>query len=46
MTHRGQIHGDVRFDPLTGALLDMEAFQRLGRVYQLGYGETGFTRET
>jgi HD superfamily phosphohydrolase len=37
MTHRDQIHGDVRFDPLAVALLDTEALQRLGRVYQLGY---------
>jgi hypothetical protein len=37
MTHRDQIHGDVRFDPLAVALLNTEALQRLGRVYQLGY---------
>src|SRR6266853_6313901 len=37
MTHRDQIHGDVRFDPLAVALLNTEAVQRLGRVYQLGY---------
>src|SRR5260370_32015910 len=37
ITHRDQIHGDVRFDPLAVALLNTEALQRLGRVYQLGY---------
>jgi HD superfamily phosphohydrolase len=37
MIHRDQIHGDVRFDPLAVALLNTEALQRLGRVYQLGY---------
>ena len=37
MTHRDQIHGDVRFDPLAVALLNTGALQRLGRVYQLGY---------
>src|SRR5260370_42339128 len=37
ITHRDQIHGDVRFEPLAVALLNTEALQRLGRVYQLGY---------
>jgi HD superfamily phosphohydrolase len=38
MTHRDEIHGDVVYDPLAVALLDSPVFQRLGRVYQLGYG--------
>jgi HD superfamily phosphohydrolase len=38
MTHRDEIHGDIRFDPLAVALLDTPALQRLGRIYQLGYG--------
>src|SRR3954449_4532608 len=37
-THRDEIHGDVRYDPLAVALLDTPTLQRLGRVYQLGYG--------
>lgn len=37
ITHRDQIHGDVRFDPLSVELLKTDALQRLGRVYQLGY---------
>lgn len=37
-THRDEIHNDVRYDPLAVALLDTPALQRLGRVYQLGYG--------
>ncbi len=37
ITHRDQIHGDVRYDPLAVALLNTEALQRLGRIYQLGY---------
>ena len=37
MTHRDQIHGDVRFDPLAVELLNTQALQRLGRIYQLGY---------
>ena len=37
ITHRDQIHGDVRYDPLAVALLDTQVLQRLGRVYQLGY---------
>src|SRR5216684_7247684 len=37
ITHRDQIHGDVRFDSLAIALLNTPALQRLGRVYQLGY---------
>jgi HD superfamily phosphohydrolase len=36
--HRDEIHGDVRYDPLAVALLDTPTLQRLGRVYQLGYG--------
>lgn len=35
--HRDQIHGDVKFDPLSVALLGTDALQRLGRIYQLGY---------
>lgn len=35
--HRDQIHGDVRFDPLSVALLNTPVMQRLGRVYQLGF---------
>lgn len=38
ITHRDEIHGDVHYDPLALALLDTPALQRLGRVYQLGYG--------
>lgn len=38
VTHRDEIHGDIRFDPLAVALIDTPALQRLGRVYQLGYG--------
>lgn len=38
LTHRDEIHGDVDYDPLAAALLDTDAMQRLGRVYQLGYG--------
>src|SRR5262249_16604155 len=37
ITHRDQIHGDVRYDPLAAALLNTATLQRLGRVYQLGY---------
>jgi HD superfamily phosphohydrolase len=37
ITHRDQIHGDVRYDPLAVALLNTQALQRLGRIYQLGY---------
>ncbi len=37
ITHRDQIHGDVRFDPLAVALLNTPALQRLGRIYQLGF---------
>ncbi len=37
MTHRDQIHGDVKFDPMAVALLNTDVMQRLGRVYQLGY---------
>lgn len=42
MIHRDQVHGDVRFDPLAVALLNTEALQRLGRVYQLGYAHLIF----
>lgn len=38
MTHRDEIHGDVRYDALAVALLDSTPMQRLGRIYQLGYG--------
>jgi HD superfamily phosphohydrolase len=38
LIHRDEIHGDIRYDPLAVALLDTPALQRLGRVYQLGYG--------
>src|SRR4051794_33791447 len=38
LTHRDEIHGDVHYDPLAVALLDTATLQRLGRVYQLGYG--------
>jgi HD superfamily phosphohydrolase len=37
VVHRDQIHGDVKLDPLSVALLSTEALQRLGRIYQLGY---------
>jgi HD superfamily phosphohydrolase len=37
ITHRDQIHGDVRYDPLAVALLNTASLQRLGRIYQLGY---------
>jgi HD superfamily phosphohydrolase len=38
LTHRDEIHGDVDYDPLAVALLNTPTLQRLGRVYQLGYG--------
>ncbi len=38
ITHRDEIHGDVSYDPVAVKLLDTAAAQRLGRVYQLGYG--------
>lgn len=38
LTHRDEIHGDIRYDPLAAALLNTPPLQRLGRVYQLGYG--------
>lgn len=38
LTHRDEIHGDVYYDPLAVALLNTPTLQRLGRVYQLGYG--------
>src|SRR5580698_7774679 len=37
ITHRDQVHGDVRFDSLAVALLNTAPLQRLGRIYQLGY---------
>jgi HD superfamily phosphohydrolase len=42
ITHRDQIHGDVRYDPLSVALLNTPALQRLGRVFQLGYAHLVF----
>lgn len=38
LTHRDEIHGDVAYDALAVALLNTPTLQRLGRVYQLGYG--------
>lgn len=38
MIHRDEVHGDVRYDRLSVALLDTPQLQRLGRVYQLGFG--------
>lgn len=38
LTHRDEIHGDVDYDPLAVALLNTPTLQRLGRVYQLGFG--------
>ena len=38
LTHRDEIHGDVDYDPLAVLLLNTPTLQRLGRVYQLGYG--------
>jgi HD superfamily phosphohydrolase len=35
--HRDSIHRDTKLDPMSVALLDTAAMQRLGRVYQLGY---------
>src|SRR6266851_4886091 len=37
ITHRDQVHGDVRFDSVAVALLNAPALRRLGRIYQLGY---------
>lgn len=42
ITHRDQIHGDVRYDPLAVALLNTATLQRLGRIYQLGYAHLVF----
>lgn len=42
ITHRDQIHGDVRLDSLAVALLNTAALQRLGRIYQLGYAHLVF----
>jgi HD superfamily phosphohydrolase len=36
--HRDEVHGDVKYDDLGVALLNTPHLQRLGRVYQLGYG--------
>jgi HD superfamily phosphohydrolase len=36
--HRDEVHGDVKYDDLGVALLNTPQLQRLGRVYQLGYG--------
>lgn len=38
MIHRDEIHGDIQYDELAVALLDTPQLQRLGRVYQLGFG--------
>jgi hypothetical protein len=46
VTHRDQVHGDVRFDPLAVALLNTGALQRLGRVYQLGFAHLVFRGAT
>lgn len=40
--HRDQVHGDVQYDRLSVALLNTNAMQRLGRVYQLGYAHLVF----
>lgn len=40
--HRDQVHGDAHYDPLSVALLNTKVLQRLGRVYQLGYGHLVF----
>jgi HD superfamily phosphohydrolase len=37
ITHRDQVHGDVRFDSIAVQLLNTSVLQRLGRIYQLGY---------
>jgi HD superfamily phosphohydrolase len=37
LTHRDEVHGDVRFDRLAVALLNTPPLQRLGRIYQLAY---------
>lgn len=37
MIHRDEVHGDIRYDRLSEALLDTDQLQRLGRVYQLGF---------
>ena len=42
ITHRDQVHGDVRLDSLAVALLDTAPLQRLGRIYQLGYAHLVF----
>jgi hypothetical protein len=42
IVHRDQVHGDVHYDSMAVALLDTEAMQRLGRIYQLGYAHLVF----
>src|SRR4051812_9933189 len=46
ITHRDQVHGDVRLDSLAVALLDTAPLQRLGRIYQLGYAHLVFRSGT
>jgi HD superfamily phosphohydrolase len=36
LIHRDEVHGDIRYDRLSEALIDTDQLQRLGRVYQLG----------
>lgn len=38
MIHRDEVHGDIRYDDVAVALLNTPQLQRLGRVYQLGFG--------
>jgi HD superfamily phosphohydrolase len=42
IVHRDQVHGDVHYDSMGVALLDTEAMQRLGRIFQLGYAHLVF----
>src|SRR4051812_21345016 len=42
LIHRDQIHGDVHYDRLAVELLNTNALQRLGKVYQLGYSHLVF----
>lgn len=37
MIHRDEVHGDIRYDRLSQALINTDQLQRLGRVYQLGF---------
>ncbi|WP_422006838.1 hypothetical protein [Roseivirga pacifica] len=39
---RDEIHGDIRLDSLSSALLDTGQMQRLGRIYQLGFAHLVF----